>query len=889
MLCLLYTCVNASGTPLYWIDGPGDYDDPNHWSFESGGSPDGQLPTDKYDVIFNDDSQLDNGDEVYIPVGSYIQNSILVETEAEFEIHFAGYDYSQKVEMHIYSELQLQPTVSLTYADSLNNEWIFSKDGDHYINTGDNEMMEIIFEDAGATFHQQSDIKAYNEILVTGGVWNTNSHTVDARRVRFDDTDTKEFNAENSDIHCESFDSRWVYGSLIVTGNYTIYTNKFHGGATQLLQPPIEYHNIVLGELSDTPTSPIIEYNNFECRDCIIKSIIIEDTGDTKLAGKFTTTDHFEVTNFGSRIYFNSGNGRKDTVVFEGDFILPTPTSCEEERVLLSNIHSTSTTFYSDTGIEINDAQLENIHTNGSGEFAVSNCILSGSTQGWEVLVEPESINYYWRGTGNIASWHVVSNWELEDGTTATCLPTLADNVFIDDQSDTDIRISSGIYAKCKNFTWTNEDDIILSLKFLNGNGSRLSVAGSFNLNANATITSEFNTAIEFTSTKINSIYTAGVQLPRVYFRGAVGSWKLNSTFTCDEIIFVSGTLYTQDHDITTNFWRSDNREEINYYFYSSHILINGLFDNHYLSYSYVTIFPGTSLVECEDLTHDIPELYDLKLNNTSTLTINHTPFKLNSLHLNSSSIVKTNHDLEVNTLVFDADGGALKINPNYELILNDGIVSNTSEEDPGILQSLSSTGNQAIVTNDNLHTCALGFIEYQDINVEIQGIFHSPDGIDGGNNDGINYDDDPEETKRYWIGATGNWEETSNWSYVSGGCPTDDVPSANIDVIIDQNSFATSNDVITVSSDVQCKNMIFNNDNYSGKISVDENMYVQSIHLDPNCSNGLTVGSVYVENTTTISAGSTLLITLELLKSKSINIDGGLLIGTNLAEIRVE
>jgi len=887
MLCLLYTCVNASGTPLYWIDGPGDYDDPDHWSFESGGSPDGQLPTDKYDVIFNDDSQLDDGHVIYIPVGSYIQNSIFVETEAEFEIHFAGYNSSNKVEMSIYSELQLQPTVSLTYADSLNNEWIFSKDGDHYINTGDNEMMEIIFQDAGATFHQQSDIKAYNEILVTGGVWNTNSHTVDARRVRFDDTDTKEFNAENSDIHCESFDSRWVYGSLIVTGNYTIYTNKFHGGATQLLQPPIEYHNIVLGELSDTPTSPIIEYNNFECRDCIIKSIIIEDTGDTKLAGKFTTTDHFEVTNFGSRIYFNSGNGRKDTVVFEGDFILPTPTSCEEERVLLSNIHSTSTTFYSDTGIEINDAQLENIHTNGSGEFIVNNCILSGSTQGWEVDEELESKVYIWNGTGSSASWNSVTNWILENGDTADCLPTLADDVIISEQSDTDININAGVHATCRNFSWTNEKDIVLDLNGTTFNASILSVAGSFTLNEHATITGQNAHQLEFTSTESNEIFNDGVHLPKVYFRGEVGTWSLNSSLSCDRIEFESGTLHTENQSVTTDNWYSKNKEEINYHFYSSHILINGLFDNPINSY--INIFAGTSLIECQDLTLDLPELYDLKLNNTSTLTINSNPLKLNSLILNSTEAVTTGHDLELNTLVFETDGSLLRINPDYELILNDGIVSNTSEEEPGKLQSQSNTSNQAIVTNDNLHTCAIGFIEYQDINVEIQGIFHSPDGIDGGNNDGINYDDDPEENKRYWIGATGNWENTSNWSYLSGGCPTDDVPSANIDVIIDQNSFAASNDVITVSSDAHCKNMIFKNENYSSKIDVAENIYVQSIHLDPNCSNILTVGSVYVENTTTISAGSTLLITLELLKSKSINIDGGLLIGTNLAEIRVE
>lgn len=40
----------------------------------------------------------------------------------------------------------------------------------------------------------------------------------------------------------------------------------------------------------------------------------------------------------------------------------------------------------------------------------------------------------------------------------------------------------------------------------------------------------------------------------------------------------------------------------------------------------------------------------------------------------------------------------------------------------------------------------------------------------------------------RYWIGGTGNWNDTANWSYSSGGGGGVAVPTSSDDVYFDSN-----------------------------------------------------------------------------------------------------
>lgn len=50
-----------------------------------------------------------------------------------------------------------------------------------------------------------------------------------------------------------------------------------------------------------------------------------------------------------------------------------------------------------------------------------------------------------------------------------------------------------------------------------------------------------------------------------------------------------------------------------------------------------------------------------------------------------------------------------------------------------------------------------------------------------------------------YWIGGTGNWSDTLNWSYGSGDTSNWSIPTPNSTVIFDENSFSSVNDTVFI------------------------------------------------------------------------------------------
>ena len=59
-----------------------------------------------------------------------------------------------------------------------------------------------------------------------------------------------------------------------------------------------------------------------------------------------------------------------------------------------------------------------------------------------------------------------------------------------------------------------------------------------------------------------------------------------------------------------------------------------------------------------------------------------------------------------------------------------------------------------------------------------------------------------------YWIGGTGNWNDTKHWSLTSGGPSGTVIPAASDDVFFDQNSFSSDKQTVKVTADAVCRNI---------------------------------------------------------------------------------
>lgn len=823
LLVVVLTCNGIYAQNLYWINGPGDWDDPSHWSKNPGNVGSGSagvLPDENTMVFIDDFSGLSNASVLAIPPGSYAVKDLIVTNRSNFTLHFGGTS-GNSVRLSVFGNLTLTRDMNLTYSSpsQFHNGWRFDGNGQHNVRSAGKDLLSIELLNQDGTFNQADDLEASIRIRMHGGTWNTNGQDVRAGTLYFRDTNgsgsplPKLLNTSSSSFYAELWDSKLTYQSLTVNGNHTIYVNQFSGSPGNALNN-FQFDKIHLLEFPDNPSSgSVIEHNNFECTYCEINELIIEDTGNTRLAGIFTIAQQLTVVNPGSTIQFNGGNGRLGEVIINGNVSTPAVAGCEN-RTVFTNAFNDYTTLTRAAGtLTISDATINNIQTSGGATFNVSNCVLEGSSSGWNVTTPPTTLEYVWIGpaNGSFGNWDDPSQWALSSGSSNGCIPSITDDVLISASSQGNLRIPWSFKAQCRNFTWTNTNGLVLRLDGQNSLKSELEISGNLFLDPTAVIDAVLTHELIFSSATVNTLNTKGVALPRTRFKGALGEWRLDDDLICSQIYVEGGTITTQGSDITTDLWWSISSNPIQYNLGNSRITVNGEFRLSAPGVTNVTVNPGTSLIQCESFKALAAELYDLQLNNASPITLDNFPYVFNRLILAGAGRVTTRNNLSVNDLVFNTNGATLALDAGAGLGIEGAIESLAASSNPAILQSTTS-GSQAEVNKTAGNICVSGHVAFQDIDAVLAGVMNAPQGIDNGNNEGINFENGIGSTDLYWIGGSGEWPVVQNWSRLSGGCPSNKNPSNAVRLIFDNNSFFMNGETITVPGLQNCNAMYFYN-----------------------------------------------------------------------------
>lgn len=834
----------ANSQDLYWVGGSGDWDDVSKWYKDAAGvNAAGIIPDDNSTVYFTNQSSATNNWTVTFPPGVHEVENILVQTADNFKFDFNGVDNNNAVELNIYGDIDLSSNLNLTYSHpEFHNEWVFKGANDHNIQTGNNDLQFVVFEEG--TFNQLSNLKASERIHMLGGTWNTYGYNVNSGFLLFNDglpsnatRPPRVLNGGNSNILCTEWDSRNTYGSLSTTGTFHLYVAEFKGSPANG-GPPFQIPNIHLTEYSDVTngSTSAVDHYNFVCKDCEIGSMIIEDTGLAILADAFTVTGKLTIVNPGLKVLFNGGNGRSNEVTLNGDVVTPAVSGCDN-RVVFENVYNDFTSILRTTGgtLTVKDAVLNNIQASGSANFDLVNGLLQGSSTGWNVSNPPTPTQYFWKGTvgGVFADWNDHTNWTIQGGGSNGCIPSIVDDVFIDANAKSNIRIPANYTAECNNFIWTNKDGLELLLDGTTSLGSELKIAGSFELESSATITALNQYLLQFSSSSSpNTITTNGVALPRINFVGDNAQWYLMNDLICDEVYFEGGTLNTQGNDIDTDYWVSIESNPKVYNFSSSTITVDGEMSLSRPIYGENVTVTGSSLIVCDRLTSMNLALHNVKLTNTSNINLGGYPYIFNTLILAGTGQVNTVYDLTLNDLVFETDGATLALDANDLLVINGGIESTTSAGNPAILKS-NTSGTRAEIDKAAGNICVLGPVDFQDIQGVLSGVFNAPEGIDSGNNDNVNFDNGTSSDDLYWIAQNGgNWQVQKNWSRITGGCPATKNPQDAPNLFFDSNSFTATPVTVTIPSGATCNNLFFrNSENFTLDVSV--NLYPDAVFVE--------------------------------------------------------
>ncbi len=842
---------------MYWIGGSGLWNDISNWSKTSGGAANvPAYPNNNTIALIDANSGLTSTSTITIPAGDYEVLTLKVLNNSGFTLLMAGTNSANNVVMSVYEDLIFSSGFNLAYniANEFSNSWKFVGAGAHNLSTGSHDLCSVEFLDASATYTQATDLTASARIRMHGGTWIADGHDVYTDYLYFQDTNgsgnpiPKQFSADVTNIYCSEWDSKFAYQSLVVTGNHTIYTNRFSGSPGSQFNN-FSFNNIHLLEFPDTAPGGFsqIEYNNFDCSYCEIQNLIIEDHGRTQLAGKFTIAANLTVINMESTIMFNGGNGRDSEVTINGTVSTPVPVGCEKRTVFTGVFNDYSTIIRNNGTLTLPNAVVNDLHTSGGATFNVSNGLLQGWSVGWNEINLPSPRNYTWIGpVSGTGDWNNPSYWtEAVQGVTG-CIPSLFDNVTINSSSQANIRIPHGFEAECRNFTWTNPGALTLTLNGIQNLSAKLTIAGNLSLGSNANIVSTYQyDNINFKKLGTATISTNGVLLPRISFAGVNGLWQMLDDLHCEEIYVNSGVFDTQGFDIETDYWSSSSDEPTHYEFGSSHIIVNGEMKLSDI-FSDVTVNPGTSVIECEKLSSLVPVLYDVVLNNSVTQNLGNVAYSFNKLTLNGTGQVSTQNSMTLHDLVFNVNDSKLIVDNQDGLVVNGGIRSFATNAAPAVLKS-NVNGTSATIDKANGNICVMGQVAFQDINAILGGVFNAPSGIDNGGNSNINFDNGSTSAALYWIGNSGDWNINSNWSRISGGCPTTKNPADAFSLVFDNNSFATSPAQVDVKTTSNCNDVYFKN-LANATIDITTSLTAKNIYNNNGYVN-LTGKNLFIEN----------------------------------------
>jgi len=784
LLVSLFILSNTSlfASNYYWVGGSGDWSDINHWATSSGGTLKHiQTPTAQDNVIF-DGNSLSSNDTINLNSQTIFCKNFDIESITH-NLNFVGIC----TEWHIYGSVKLNTLFTqnsaIMYFEALT--------GINYIKSNAHTITADIHFSGQSTWKLQDSLHCNNISLENGT-----------------------FNTESKKLTTGSFISHTNNSRSLLLGSSQITVTEWLISGTTF--------SINAGTSTITMSSAYKNFKHDNTNNLIYNDLIF--SGVDSLTSIASTINFHRVQFLDDGVI--TGNNTYDSLIFafSGDYTLSDGHTQTINQGLLANgdcyksiyIHANSgyASFSKGSGSVIcNYIDLLNIHT-GGGAFFIANAGGDlGNNTGW-IMQAALSRNLYWVG-GN-GNWSDTSHWaSTSGGAGGECIPIIVDNVTFDNNSFPNaLGTNNHVYiysnAICHDFTWQSNISGALHLHYtLNlagscflGNMLNLNNYGSVNF-----VSDSLGETIETSNINLNS--------RSLYFNGA-GSWELLDSLknSGGSIYLNSGHLKTLGKYVNIYNFRATTWTPKELSFGNSTIDVE---NNFRLFQDYVTIHPNTSNIRMIGQStyfntytyNNTPaSLYNVsfvdKPNSEGYIFNNHTSFN----RLSFKRKMRISGNAKSDTLYFEK-GNDYAFNGRTDsirkaLLANGNCVETISLRDKN--GSSTFTFNIASLTNVNV-----SYLSLRGSIINGQGTYAALNSADLGMNQGWTFSNS--STPHYWVGGQGNWQDTTHWSYSSGGQGGACIPTIDDDVYFDANSFSSNNDTVYIDSmNIFCKNMNWNN-----------------------------------------------------------------------------
>lgn len=771
LLALVFLFINLSSYSLdyYWVGGCGDWSDINHWAVTSGGSLKHlQVPTASDNVFFDKNSFDTPGDSINLNTNAIVCHDLIVNKADSFR--FVGVCK----QLNIYGSFKLQEKMEWPMGMVVNFRSMHS--GNHVV-TSKHLIHAANFEGNGGEWILDSALFA-STINHTGGTLNSNGCLVDAYQLSSYTTNPRELKFGSSKIKLKYF---FIEGGGISTSPGTSEIIIKGGNNPGLVQinsaPPLQFYDLTFKSDSGALTS---NSNSYQFHN-------IKFMGNGYLLGAYSM--HDLILQAGKKLFIEVGF----TQTINGN--LYTNSECYEKTSIIGNngialINKTSgivDTYYT---------YIKNISASGGAVFNAYNSYDLGGNSGWNFTTAAPRTLYWVDGTGD---WGDTTNWSLSSGgPSGECPPSSVDNVIIDQNSGNCDTINLNVNSNdCHDITWIKNNSCPVTMK-----GGPLNVYGSMNFD---NYVDYIVTLTRFCSSDLGeTVKTGNILFKNNVFFNGFGGWTLMDSLKVKESVrFVRGHLNTNDQYVSLSYFVSDMLKERTLTLGSSIIDVWKSDTSWVMALDSMAITPGTSHIRLHDSLAVMKNFGQPAITNyyhNVSFLHPHGQTRLesdvngyNKVEYKGNALIKgygifdsllfapdriyelrRGEEQQINNY-FRAHGGCL----GWITIMSDDI-----DEQASILSSSADISVDRVVMRQ---VKGIGSANFLATNSSDQGentgwTFTTPTGVD-----------------HYWVGGSGNWGDTTHWSYTSGGPGGACLPTPFDDVYFDANSFQNIYDSVNL------------------------------------------------------------------------------------------
>lgn len=571
---------------FFWIGNTGNWNDPDNWSFASGGAPNGCVPSLADDVFFDGNSFSAAGQTVRVNVENAACRNMSW-SGATSDPELAG---PARNRMQIGGSLEFTPGMRHTFAGT----YVFSSNqtGNTITSAGHALNFNAIFE-GGGEWTLLDALEVYYELDILSGIFRTNDQSINTNFFYSRGTGVREIYLGNSLIEVESRRDSFFFSELAIhtdnllfdAGNSVVNLQGGFGANVSASGPdPLELNVVnfftvggfanTIFDAAENPTVAVDSlsfFNNGFISGNNIMTYLFFAPGQTYELRPGTTQIVLELVASGSceagmTNIISAEAGETATLTVRPDLSF--------ERLYLRDIDNAGgTTVTADLSID------------------------GGGNTFWQIN-EVSGRTLFW--VGGTGTWHDTDRWSLTSGGPGgECIPTLVDDVVIDENSSTGgpffINNATDRYTNCKDINWTS--DLTDECAF---NVGRMRIAGSF---TNEGTMSFGASPVLFIGEEDHTVTMGGARFFDFFFEQS-GTYTLLDDFRGNNLAHVRGTL---------NFTNQTGDLERMTIIRSSSPKFMNLADAHLrLSYNYdgftggfsayaganITLDPGNSLIE---------------------------------------------------------------------------------------------------------------------------------------------------------------------------------------------------------------------------------------------------------------------------------------------------